>query len=92
MTKDDIIRKLTSRKFWAMVVLSCGCVAAGMSGYVDGETSLHSALATVVAYMIAEGAPDFARLISTKTIVSASSTDKATVAKVLAPETPKEGE
>ena len=87
MNKQNIIRKLTSRKFWAVIVMGCGCIAAGMGGYVDGTTSLQGAVMTVVAYLLAEGAPDFARLIanSTKTTITATSTDKATVAELLTP-------
>ena len=91
MSKEDIIRKLTSRKFWAMVVFACSAIAAGMGGYVEGDVSLNAALVSVVAYLVAEGAPDLARQLanSTKTTISASSTDKQTVAAILTPEPEK---
>ncbi len=63
MTKDDIIRKLTSRKFWAAVV---GFVTGLLIylGESEAETTQIGALimsaASVIAYIIGEGLADAA--------------------------------
>ena len=61
MTKENIIRKLTSRKFWAAIA---GFVT-GLLIYLgrdENETSQIAALimsgASVIAYMLAEGWAD----------------------------------
>lgn len=64
MTKEDWIRKLTSRKFWlALAGLITGIVGFIRHPSTDAEaiTSLIMALGSVVAYMIAEGLVDAAR-------------------------------
>lgn len=64
MTKDDIIRKLTSRKFWAAIV---GFVTGLLIylGKTEAETAQIGALimsgASVVAYILGEGLIDAAR-------------------------------
>ena len=64
MNKDDIIRKLTSRKFWAAIV---GFVTGLLIylGKSDAETAQIGALimsgASVVAYILGEGLIDAAR-------------------------------
>ena len=64
MTKDDIIRKLTSRKFWAAIV---GFVTGLLIylGKSEAETAQIGALimsaASVVAYILGEGLIDAAR-------------------------------
>ena len=64
MTKEDWIRKLTSRKFWLAVAgLVVGIVGFLQHPTTDGETitSLILALGSVVAYIISEGLVDAAR-------------------------------
>ena len=64
MTKEDWIRKLTSRKFWIAVAgLITGLVGFMKNPTTDGEaiTALIMALGSVVAYVIAEGLVDAAR-------------------------------
>jgi len=64
MTKDDWIRKLTSRKFWLAVAgLVTGLVGFLQHPTTDAEaiTSLIMALGSVIAYIIAEGLVDAAR-------------------------------
>ena len=64
MTKEDIIRKLTSRKFWAAIV---GFVTGLLIylGKSEAETAQIGALimsaASVVAYIVGEGLIDAAR-------------------------------
>ena len=64
MSKEDIIRKLTSRKFWlALAAFVTGLLAAFK---VDGETvetvsGLIMAAASVIAYIVAEGLVDAER-------------------------------
>lgn len=63
MTKEDWIRKLTSRKFWIAVAgLVTGIVGFIRQPSTDSEaiTSLIMALGSVVAYIIAEGLVDAA--------------------------------
>ena len=63
MTKQDWIRKLTSRKFWmALAGLVTGLVGFLRQPTTDAEaiTSLIMALGSVVAYVIAEGLVDAA--------------------------------
>lgn len=63
MTKDDIIRKLTSRKFWAAVV---GFVTGLLLYLGKSETeaqqigALIMAAASVIAYIVGEGLADAA--------------------------------
>ena len=68
MTKEDWIRKLTSRKFWmAIAGLVVGAVNFLQHPTTDAETitSLILALGSVVAYVISEGLVDAAREGST---------------------------
>ena len=64
MSKDEIIRKLTSRKFWAAIV---GFVTGLLIylGKSEAETAQIGALimsaASVVAYIVGEGLIDAAR-------------------------------
>lgn len=63
MTKQDIIRKLTSRKFWVAVVafITPLLLAFGMAEEtVTQVTAIIMAGADVVAYLIAEGMADAA--------------------------------
>ena len=64
MTKEDWIRKLTSRKFWLAVAgLVTGIIGFLRNPSTDAEsiTSLIMALGSVVAYCISEGLVDAAR-------------------------------
>lgn len=64
MKKEDIIRKLTSRKFWVAVA---GFVASLIVALNGGEevaqtiTGIIMAGATVIAYIFGEGLADSAR-------------------------------
>lgn len=61
MTKQDIIRKLTSRKFWLALVafITPLLLAFGVAeNDVNQVTAIIMAGADVVAYLIAEGMAD----------------------------------
>lgn len=64
MSKEDIIRKLTSRKFWTAV---CSFVALIVVAFGHSEsdatqvTAIIMAGATVLSYIIGEGMIDAAR-------------------------------
>ena len=61
MKKEDLIRKFTSRKFWAtivtfvsMMIVACG----GTQVQADQTAALIMAGASVIAYILAEGFSD----------------------------------
>lgn len=61
MTKHDLIRKLTSRKFWIAVIgfLTPLLLAFGVAeNDVNQVTAIIMAGADVIAYLIAEGMAD----------------------------------
>ena len=63
MTKTDLIRKLTSRKFWLAVAAFISGLIVAMDG--DAETAetvsgLIMSGATVLGYLLAEGLADSA--------------------------------
>ena len=61
MEKNDIVRKLTSRKFWVAVVgLVSGLLLAFKvdANTVENVSGIIMALASVVAYIIGEGLVD----------------------------------
>ena len=69
MSKDDIIRKLTSRKFWiavasfiALIAVACGATEAEAAQI----TALIMAGATVLGYILGEGLVDAARASGTE--------------------------
>lgn len=71
MTKEDWIRKLTSRKFWlALAGLVAGLVAFFKHPTSDGEaiTALIMALGSVIAYCVGEGLADAAGAHADQTI------------------------
>ena len=63
-SRDDMIRKLTSRKFWlAVVALVTGLLAAFNvdANTIEKVSGIIMAAASVVAYIIAEGLVDAER-------------------------------
>lgn len=65
MTWEDVVRKLTSRKFWAAIAsfVSMLIVALGASEATATQvTALIMAGASVVAYIIGEGLADAANV------------------------------
>ena len=80
MTKQDIIRKLTSRKLWVSVAsfVSMLIVALGHSENTATQvTSLIIAGATVLGYVIGEGLVDSAASSSGKDSDTDTSEEKA---------------
>lgn len=78
MTKEDWIRKLTSRKFWlALAGLVAGLVAFFKQPTSDSEaiTSLIMALGSVIAYCVGEGLADAAGAHSDQTITYMTAED-----------------
>lgn len=69
MSKEEIIRKLTSRKFWIAIVTFVTGVLL-YTGHSEDEAGkigeLIFAGAGVIAYIIGEGLTDVARATSTK--------------------------
>lgn len=64
MKKEDIIRKLTSRKFWlALAGLVTGIISFLKQPTTDAQTitALILSLGSVVAYCVAEGLVDASR-------------------------------
>lgn len=61
MNKADLIRKLTSRKFWVAVVgfVTALLVAFNVdTGSIEKITSIIMSFATLIAYILAEGMTD----------------------------------
>ncbi|OMC94368.1 hypothetical protein [Paenibacillus odorifer] len=64
MSKNDILRKLSSRKFWALLAaLATSVLTASGAGdnTVLHVTGVIGAVGACVAYMLAEGIADSAR-------------------------------
>ena len=60
-TRKNLIRKLTSRKFWLAVVSFVTCVfvfAGSNSETIERISSLIMAGATIIAYIVGEGLAD----------------------------------
>jgi len=67
MTWNDIVRKLTSRKFWLAVASFVTCLMAFQnagSDSIEKVTSLIMAGASVIAYIIGEGLADSSTTIN----------------------------
>ena len=61
MNKEDIIRKLTSRKFWIALIgfITALLVAFNVdSGSVEKITSIIMSFGSLIAYILAEGFAD----------------------------------
>lgn len=67
MTKDEIVRKLTSRKFWLCAAAFLGSVAASVAGLATDNQEVVAigtvcGVASAAIYVAAEQAVDAARL------------------------------
>ena len=98
MTKEQIIQKLTSRKFWIAVAVALASIGSGIAGIATSNDFLMGAglFCTILAaaiYQACEAYVDGKSVASEQTVnqimttkqVTATSTDKATVQAALAP-------
>ena len=63
MTWDDIVRKLTSRKFWAAIAEFAAMLIIALKGSQETATQVTALImagAAVVAYIVGEGLADAA--------------------------------
>ena len=64
MTKQDIIRKLTSRKFWMALALFISGLIIAFGGNADTAETVSGCImqgASVIGYLLAEGLTDAVR-------------------------------
>lgn len=66
MTKEDIVRKLTSRKFWLAVAAMLGSVATSIAGIQSGDETIIAigticGVASAAIYAAAEAYVDASR-------------------------------
>lgn len=79
MMKEDLIRKLSSRKFWAMLASLAVCVCAFFAlpdVDVAKITALIGAFGNIAVYMLSEALVDSAN--STKSVVTTEMTTNTT--------------
>ena len=84
MTKQDIIRKLASRKFWALLAgFICGTVLI-FQGHTDTETITGAIMAggAVVSYILAESLVDGSNATSTSINVQSTTSAAKTAEKI----------
>jgi hypothetical protein len=85
MTREELIRKVTSRKFLLAAAAFLGSLGMGLAGVVDaGVCAVCMALSAAI-YSACEAYVDGKSVASTQTVIQASTNDKATVARILAP-------
>lgn len=79
MTKNDLIRKLTSRKFWMAVGTFVVMIATSFFGATESEgaeiVSLVMAGGTMIAYIVGEGLTDAANIKSNNENSVSNNTD-----------------
>ena len=90
MDKEELVSKLTSRKFWVCVAAFLGSIGTGLAGFATGNTAITTtgmicATLSAAVYAAVEASVDHARESSnnTQTIkqvtATATASDKATV-------------
>lgn len=65
--KQQLVEKLTSRKFWAAVlaaVIAVGCVVLGDRLESEEMEALRCGVTALIAYIFGEGAIDLSRIMS----------------------------
>lgn len=85
MNREDIIRKLTSRKFLLSLAAFLASFCTGVAGVLPPEWCAVGMATSAGIYAGCEAYVDGQAAKSTQTVISASSTDKATVAELLTP-------
>lgn len=79
MTKQDIIRKLTSRKFWLAVAAFVAMLIiyfTGDNSKAESVSALIMAGASVLGYLLAEGLADHAGALPAEITVDTEITDE----------------
>ena len=79
MNREDLVRKLTSRKFWlAVVALVTGLLAAFNvdAGTIEQVSGIIMSAAAVVAYIVAEGLVDAGHAQQTVIVQQIEDTEK----------------
>lgn len=66
MTKEDIVRKLTSRKFWVAVAAGLASIGTSIAGFQTGNNTIEAvgiicAVASAAIYSACEAYVDAAR-------------------------------
>lgn len=72
MTKEEIVRKLTSRRFWLMTAAFLGSIGASVAGITGADQTLAAigtacAVLSAAIYAATEAAVDKARAATTTT-------------------------
>lgn len=65
--KQQLVEKLTSRKFWAAVLAAAGAVACALLGErlnAQETEVLRCGVSALIAYIFGEGAIDLARIVA----------------------------
>lgn len=86
MTKADWARKLSSRKFWAMIAALVVCICAFFAmpdADVARITALIGAFGDLAIYMLSEALVDTANSTKTEVITSKSTTEGKTTTTAL---------
>lgn len=90
MSKEDLILKLTSRKFLLSLAAFLASFFTGVTGVLPAEFCAIGMALSAGIYAACEAYVDGQNAKSTQTVIQASSTDKTVVAKLLVPEDAKE--
>ena len=85
-----MIQKLASRKFWLAVAAFLASFAAGVTGIADPTVCAVCMALSAGIYAACEAYVDGQSVKSTQKVIQATSSDKATVAAILALGEPKE--
>ena len=86
MNKEDWIRKISSRKFWAMLAALVVCICAFFAmpdADVARITALIGAFGDLAIYMLSEAIADAANSTKTEVITSKSTTEGKTTTTAL---------
>lgn len=86
MSKDDWIRKISSRKFWAMIAALVVCICAFFAmpdKDVAKITSLIGAFGDLAIYMLSEALADAANSTKTEIVSNRSTTEAKTTTTAL---------
>ena len=92
MEKEELIRKLTSRKFLLSLAAFLASFFSGVAGILPPEFCAIGMALSASIYAACEAYVDGQSAKSTQTVIQASSTDKSVVAKLLVPDESKEEE